>query len=194
MHADISVHEPAPADDPDSPLSFSMEGYEGMPPSSLITRFWYPAWNSVQAVNKFQIEVGGHLRGGDPGKRLMEPAVKGETPYFEKIPGTFEQRENELFLVPLFHIFGSEELSMLSPAIAERAHTPYLAMNPEDAERLSIEEGKRVGLSISGATLIVPVVKRASLARGIAGLPVGLPGMEKVTLPCWGKIGRMRNE
>jgi len=35
-----------------------MEGYEGMPPSSLIQRFWYPAWNSVQAVNKFQKEVG----------------------------------------------------------------------------------------------------------------------------------------
>jgi len=194
MHADMGVHEPTPPDDPDSPLSFSMEGYEGIPPSSLIPRFWYPAWNSVQAVNKFQVEVGGRLRGGDPGKRLLEPAGKGETIYFGKIPVAFEPRKDELFLVPLYHIFGSEELSMLSPAIAERAPVPYLAMNPEDAESLLIEEGKKVEILISGATCIVPVVKRASLPRGVGGLPAGLPGMEKVTLPCWGRIRRIHHE
>lgn len=194
MHAGMGVHEPTPPDDPDSPLSFSMEGYEGIPPSSLIPRFWYPAWNSVQAVNKFQVEVGGRLRGGDPGKRLLEPAGKGETIYFGKMPGAFESRKDELFLVPLYHIFGSEELSMLSPGIAERAPVPYLAMNPEDAESLLIEEGKKVEIFFSGATCIVPVVKRASLPRGVAGLPAGLPGMEKVTLPCWGRIGRIYHE
>jgi NADH-quinone oxidoreductase subunit G len=171
-----------------------MEGYEGIPPSSLIPRFWYPAWNSVQAVNKFQVEVGGRLRGGDPGKRLLEPAGKGETIYFGKIPGAFEPRKDELFLVPLYHIFGSEELCILSPAIAERVPAPYLAMNPEDAESLLIEEGKKVEILISGATCIVPVVKRASLPRGVGGLPAGLPGMEKVTLPCWGRIGRVHHE
>ena len=54
MLAHISVHEPKPPDDPDSALSFSMEGYEGVPPSPFISRFWSPGWNSVQAVNKFQ--------------------------------------------------------------------------------------------------------------------------------------------
>lgn len=194
MHADLSVDEPTPPDDPETPLSFSMEGYEGIPPSSLLPRFWYPGWNSVQAVNKFQIEVGGPLRGGDPGKRLVEPAGEGEAVYFEKIPGAVEPRENELFIVPLYHIFGSEELSILSPRIAERAPGPYLAMNPEDAESLHIEEGKKVEITISKGTRIVPVVKRASLPRGIAGFPVGLPGMEKVTLPEWGRIGRTHDE
>lgn len=188
MHADRSVHEPTPPDDPDSPLSFSMEGYDGIPPSSLIPRFWYPGWNSVQALNKFQIEVGGPLRGGDPGKRLIEPAGDAEALFPEGIPEAFVPRENELFIVPLHHIFGSEELSILSPGIAERAPLPYLAMNPEDAERLLVEEGKKVEITISEVTCIVPVVKRASLPRGIAGFPVGLPGVKRVTLPEWGRV------
>jgi NADH-quinone oxidoreductase subunit G len=73
MLADISVHEPAPPADPDTPLAFSMEGYQDQPPPPLISRYWSPGWNSVQALNKFQQEVGGPLHGGDPGKRLIEP-------------------------------------------------------------------------------------------------------------------------
>ena len=53
-----------------------MEGYQGQPPAPLIPRFWAPGWNSVQALNKFQEEVGGPLRGGDPGRRLIEPAAE----------------------------------------------------------------------------------------------------------------------
>jgi NADH-quinone oxidoreductase subunit G len=194
MHADISVHESRPPDDPDSPLSFSMEGYQGVPPSSLIQRFWYPAWNSVQALNKFQKEVGGALRGGDPGKRLIEPAGEGEPLYFDKIPGAFEPRENEVFVVPLYHIFGSEELSILSPGIAERAPVPYVAMNPEDAERLLAEDGRRVEVTIARVVCVLPVVKKVSLPRGIAGIPAGLPGLERVTLPEWGRIRGKRDE
>ena len=36
-----------------------MEGYEDQPPAPLISRYWSPGWNSVQALNKFQQEVGG---------------------------------------------------------------------------------------------------------------------------------------
>ena len=75
MLANITVHESKPPEDPDSPLSFSMEGYDGQPPAPLISRYWSPGWNSVQSLNKFQQEIGGHLRGGDPGKRLIEPAT-----------------------------------------------------------------------------------------------------------------------
>ena len=73
MLANISVHEPKPPDDPDSPLSFSMEGNPDQPPSALLPFFWSPGWNSIQAVNKFQAEIGGPLRQGDPGVRLIEP-------------------------------------------------------------------------------------------------------------------------
>ncbi len=82
MQADTDILEPKPPEDPDSPLAYSMEGYEGDPPSPLISRYWAPGWNSVQALNKFQQEIGGPLRGGDPGKRLIEPAANGQAHYY----------------------------------------------------------------------------------------------------------------
>ena len=66
--ANLSVHEPRPPSDPDTPLSFTMEGFQGQPPSPLITQFWSPGWNSNQSLNKFQEEIAGPLRGGDPGR------------------------------------------------------------------------------------------------------------------------------
>ncbi|MGE5808382.1 MAG: molybdopterin-dependent oxidoreductase, partial [Nitrospirota bacterium] len=119
MLANINVHEPKPVDDPDSPLSFSMEGYESRPPSPLIPRYWSPGWNSVQALNKFQQEVGGPLSGGDPGKRLIEPAPAGRPPYFSDIPHAGAKNYSPADF-PRHFIFGSEELSSYAPAIAER--------------------------------------------------------------------------
>ncbi len=120
MLANITVHEQKPPDDPDSPLSFSMEGYKGQPPSPLITRFWAPGWNSVQALNKFQSEVGGPLRGGDPGRRLLEPSNPEQPSYFSAVPESFKSRHGEWLVAPLYHIFGSEELSVLSTGIARK--------------------------------------------------------------------------
>jgi NADH-quinone oxidoreductase subunit G len=119
MLADISVHEPKPPQDPDSPLSFSMEGYEGQPPAPLISRYWSPGWNSVQALNKFQQEVAGPLPGGDPGKRLIEPASDGRPAYFGDIPQAVK-REYSVSDFPQYTIFGSEELSSYAPGIVER--------------------------------------------------------------------------
>lgn len=188
MHSDISVHEPKPPDDPDSALSFSMEGYEGRPPSAMITRFWSPGWNSVQAVNKFQSEVGGALQGGDPGRRLIEPKEGGEVSYFQKIPDTFEPKADEFLIVPSYHIFGSEELSVLSPGIAARTPKPYLALNSADAKNMLIEEKDQLEVIVSGRTYRLPAAIKSSLPKGVAGLPVGIPGLEGMTLPAWGKI------
>jgi NADH-quinone oxidoreductase subunit G len=92
MHANVNIQEPEQPDDPDTPLAFSMEGYPGRPPPSLIPRFWAPGWNSVHAVNKFQDEVGGPLSGGDPGERLIEPTPAKKTAYFENVPAGFVPR------------------------------------------------------------------------------------------------------
>jgi NADH-quinone oxidoreductase subunit G len=146
MQAQLSVQEPKPPDDPDSPLSFSMEGYEGEPPSSLIPRFWSPGWNSIQSLNKFQDEVGGPLRGGDAGQRLIEPKQTGPK-FYDEVPDAFQRRNDEWLIVPLSHIFGSEELSVLSPAIAARAPQRYLSVNDDDAGRLAISDGEEVELA-----------------------------------------------
>ncbi len=119
MLANISVHEPKPADDPDTPLSFSMEGYEGQPPAPLISRYWSPRWNSVSALNKFQQEVGGQLTGGDPGKRLIEPKA-GKPSYYTNVPPKPVPGQEQA--APRYDIFTSEELSAQSPAIIERSN------------------------------------------------------------------------
>jgi NADH-quinone oxidoreductase subunit G len=182
MLANISVHEPKPPDDPDSPLSFSMEGNPDQPPSPLLPFFWTPGWNSIQAVNKFQAEIGGPLRQGDPGVRLIERDGAGFS-FFEQPPSAFESRQGEWLVVPLYHIFGSEELSRSAPAIAELSPEPYVALNPEDASSL----GKEVELF--GQRL--PVKIAPELARGLAGVPAGVPPFAGLDLPAWSRISRL---
>ena len=129
-----------------------MEGYPGHPPPSLIPRFWAPGWNSVQALNKFQDEVGGPLTGGDPGERLIEPMPGKKVAYFQNVPAGFKPRAGEWLLLPLHHIFGSEELSALAPAIAELSPQPYLALNPDDASDLGLAAGDEVQLRLRQRT------------------------------------------
>jgi len=179
--ANIDVNEPPPPADLNSPLSFSMEGNPNQPPSPLIPFFWSPGWNSIQATNKYQSEIAGPLRGGDPGVRLIAPGGDGNaSPAI--IPAGFEARSDEWLIVPLFHIFGSEELSQHAPAVAELFPKPYLALNAEDAGAFGSEA------EIFGRTL--PVRTVSSLPKGIAGLPSGLPGMEVFDLPLWARISR----
>ena len=65
------------------------------------------------------------------------PRKKGM--YFTSIPAAFARREAEWLIVPIEHIFGSEELSLQSPAVASLAPAPYLALNAADAASLHME-------------------------------------------------------
>lgn len=194
MNANVDVSEPKPPDDPDSPLSFSMEGYDREDlPSPLIPRFWAPGWNSwQQATGKFQQEVGGPLRGGDPGRRLIEP-VEGEAPGEPHpggaLPPPFERRSGEWLAVPIYHIFGSEELSALSPGVAELSPHPYVALNDEDAAALGLAEGMEVDLRLDSIRRRLPVRLVPSLPGGVAGLPAGLSGTQGMVLPAWIRLG-----
>ena len=78
----INISEPKTPDDPDSALSFSMEGTQDKPPAALIPFFWSPGWNSIQAVNTYQKEPGGPLRSGDAGVRMFEPAALNGQSWF----------------------------------------------------------------------------------------------------------------
>ncbi|MGR6036381.1 MAG: NADH-quinone oxidoreductase subunit NuoG [Candidatus Nitrosoglobus sp.] len=191
MTANLSVHEPKPPTDPDSPLSFSMEGYPGQPPAAVIPYFWAPAWNSVQAVNKFQAEIAGLLRGGPAGIRLLEPNQEAKIYYFDQIPPPFERRKDQWLILPLYHIFGSEELSALAPAIADRIPAPYLALNPEDAANLGVEPGSGIELTVAEGSYYLPVCYDPSLLPGTAGIPFGLPALKNIApLPAWGQLSR----
>ena len=190
MLANISVHEPKPPDDPNTPLSFSMEGTLNQPPAGLIPFFWSPGWNSIQSTNFYQTEISGPLRGGDPGVRLIDPMPELRGTYFAGIPNAFEPRIDQWLLVPLYHIFGSEELSLSAPGIAELAPMPYVALNAEDAKRLWVEVDEQITLELDGAAHSLPVQIKAGLPRGVAGLPVGLPGLAGTSLPIWSGLKR----
>jgi len=179
MLANITVHEPKPPDDPDSPLSFSMEGSPDQPPAALQPFFWTPGWNSIQAVNKFQEEIAGPLRQGDPGVRILEPGGK-KPPFFDGSPAAFEPHADEWLLVPFYHIFGSEELSCNAPGIAQLSPQPYVALNMEDAAGFGKE------LELFGQRF--PLTQSPDLPQGVAGVPAGVPPFAGLELPMWSRI------
>jgi NADH-quinone oxidoreductase subunit G len=181
IYANVTVHEPTPPNDPDSALTFSMEGASTQPPPALIPFFWSPGWNSMQSVNRFQDEIAGVLKGGVPGVRLLEPA--GTPDGAVAIPPAFVPGAGEWLLVPLYHIFGSDPLSMASPAVASLAPKPYVALNPEDAASLGVAEGQ----DVSVAAYRLPVRIMDELPRGVAGLPAGLPPVTAPP-PAWSAI------
>ena len=184
--ANINVSEPKPADDPDSPLAFSMEGTTDHPPGSLIPFVWSPGWNSIQATNTYQKEIGGPLCGGDPGVRMFEPAPSRDRSYFNGIPSAFQPREDEWLLIPMHYIFGSDELSLSAPGIAELTATPHVAVKAGD-----FMEGEKLDVRCGNDTVRLPVRVRTDLPRGVAGLPAGLPPLAGCDLPAWGKIVRI---
>ncbi len=180
MLANISVHEPKPPEDTDSPLSFSMEGYRDQVPAALTPRFWAPGWNSINCLTKFQSEVGGSLTGGDAGVRLIEPESKAPA-YFTDIPIAFHSQAGKPVLVPLHHIYGSEELSVLSEGVAERCPKPYVALNPEDAKAAGLAEGDEAVVQANGGKIMLPVRLERALAVGMVGLPEGLPTLPAIS-------------
>ena len=153
---DDPMHEPKPPDDPDSPLAFSMEGYQGQPPSPLINRYWAPGWNSVQSLNKFQSEVGGPLYEENPGIKLIEPSDPSVPRYFTAVPESFRPREGSWSILPLWRIFGSEELSAEAQSLAERIPTASLALHPDDARKLAVQAGGLVQVTVAGRPSRLP--------------------------------------
>ncbi len=192
MTAQIDVHEPAPSEDEDSALAFSMEGYEGDPPAALLARVWAPGWNSVQAISKFQQEVGGPLRGGPAGTRLIGPKPDAAPVAGGAIPAAFQPRDDEWLVVPVHLIYGSEELSARAPGVAELVPSPFVAVSPSDAERLGIGDGDEVEVVVGGATESRAARLVPELPPGTLGLPVGLPGTAYVSLPAWGVVRKRK--
>jgi NADH-quinone oxidoreductase subunit G len=171
-----------------------MEGYKGQPPSELIARFWTPGWNSVQALNKFQDEVGGPLRGGDPGTRLIEPDGQSPASYFDDLPESFRSRQGKFLVVPRIHIFGSEPLSVYTPGVQELSPEPYIALNLENSQGLEVSAGDYVNLHVQGMQLRLPVILDPTLPNGVITIPAGLPGIAYLDLPAWGKIVKSGEE
>ncbi|MDD1968410.1 NADH-quinone oxidoreductase subunit NuoG [Pseudomonas putida] len=177
MRANISVHEPRTSQDQDSAFSFSMEGYSGSAePRSQVPFAWSPGWNSPQAWNKFQDEVGGHLRAGDPGVRLIESSGD-KLSWFAGVPRAFSPAQGTWQVVPFFHLFGSEENSSKAAPVQERIPEAYVALAKSEADRLGVNDGAMLSLNVAGQTLRLPLRINEELGAGLVALPSGLAGI-----------------
>ena len=183
MEAHIEVSEDQPEDDPDSPMSFSMEGSAAPPPPALINRYYAPGWSSVSSLNRFQDEIGGPLRGGDPGARILPAPAKPAASFYNHVPQAFQNQDGEVLIMPLHHVFGSEEWSATCPGIQQRSPGPYLALSTDDAEQAGLADGDLAQITVSGKALTLPVQVTPSLAQGTAGLPANFKGLEGLNLP-----------
>lgn len=178
--ANVTVSEPRQPQDKDTMFAFSMEGNnQPTAPRSQIPFAWAPGWNSPQAWNKFQAEVGGSLRFGDPGVRMFEATDSG-IDYFTAIPPRFHAEAGKWWVAPYYHLFGSEELSQRSPVFQQRMPTPYLTLNPADATALGLSAGTPVIFSVAGQTFRLPLAISDGLSAGQVGLPLGMPGIAPV--------------
>ncbi len=176
MKANLNVHEPKQAQDPESALAFSMEGVPARRDATIFASSWAPQWNSNQSISKFQDEINGPLRQGNPGVLLLgrdaeggfySPREHGNS--FGATAGT----EESLELTAALQIFGSEELSARAGAIRARMTDAYLALAPEDAGRRGLKHGEGAELRGNGITLTALVCVRAKMRPGTAALHVG---------------------
>lgn len=177
MRADISVHEPRTPQDKDTAFAFSMEGYSGSAePRQQVPFAWSPGWNSPQAWNKFQDEVGGHIRAGDPGTRLIES--NGDSlNWFASAPRAFNPAPGTWQAVPFFHLFGSEENSSKAAPVQERIPAAYVALAKSEADRLGVNDGAMLSLNVAGQTLRLPLRINEELGAGLVALPAGIAGI-----------------
>ena len=191
MRAAVNVSEPKQAADHDSALAFSMEGYPGEKPSALTPYYWSPGWNSNQSIGKFQEEINGPLKGGDPGVRLLEAPNESSKRWFDTSPDSVSGQGDWLML-PSYHIFGSEELSALSEAIAERSPLPTVMLTPEDAKTLGVEQGDGLVLSVSSEQLNLEVVISEGCPSGSLVVTAGLA--KTAGLPFPHRVKAIRDE
>lgn len=184
VHADIDVSEPGQAHDKETPFAFSMEGDTAQVPPALLPVIWAPGWNSNQAINKLQ--TNGFASNTGAGVRLLE--ASGTRQWFRDIPPEFIPIPGRWRIVPLAHIFASDELSLHAPPVLERAPAFCVLLNPLDAEKLGVDTGDQVEISsLAGTSLLkVPVQIEFSLPRGLLGITAGLPAFQ--SMKSWAQV------
>jgi NADH-quinone oxidoreductase subunit G len=187
-HAHEHVKEMPPPKDADSPLVFSMETGTAPAPDIPAPWYWAPGWNSNEALNRFQQEIPGPLREGNPGVRIVEHAEQPMPRFVADPPAPFAPRPDQWLVTPLHHIFGGEELSAQAPAVAARAPEPYVALSAADARTLGVNRGDPLVIRLEGGELRLNLRILDTLQPGTAGLPAGLPGLGGVLLPAWAEV------
>ncbi|MDQ5985116.1 MAG: NADH-quinone oxidoreductase subunit G [Syntrophus sp. SKADARSKE-3] len=189
MTAHLNVHEPKPPDDQDSALAFSMEGSTSEPPLPLIMRYWAPGLNSDLPICKNQHNTQCAAGKDHPEPLILKPGEAAAPAFFATPPLPAKAPpQGKILVVPLYHVFGSEELSALAPGIAQLSPEPYLALHPDDAGTRNMQDSQVLRIVLNGQDMDLPIRLDPSLPFGVAGMPAGLAGLSGIILPEWGTL------
>jgi NADH-quinone oxidoreductase subunit G len=176
MLANVTISEPKPPQDSLSPYAFSMEGFN-KPLAPMATFYWAPGWNSVQALNKYQEELCGDLKGGKPeGIRLLPENSTETAKFYTEIPKEFVPSDGELAVVNIWHIFGSAELASQSQAMAEVSPEASIYLSPEESEKLKLKEGDSININWSKGSATLKLKVLPGLPKGVSGISAGVKG------------------
>lgn len=171
-----NIHEKRQPQDKNSMFSFSMEGHHSN--SQYIPFSWFPGWNSVQSWNKHQDEIGKKLRYGDPGIKILKINKNSKLKWFYNIPDDINYNKKQWLIVPYYHLFGSEEMTQLSPSIKKLSPKPYAIINDMDINYLNnYLNNKMIQFNYLDQKFCLPVRFSKKLKSGLIGLPIGLKGI-----------------
>ncbi|MDO8697176.1 MAG: NADH-quinone oxidoreductase subunit G, partial [Pseudomonas sp.] len=99
---------------------------------------------------------------------------------FTSVPGPFAPAAGHWQVVPLYHLFGSEETSARAEPLQARIPQAYVAMAKAEADKLGVNDGALLSLKIGEVSLRLPLIIDDNLSLGVIGLPVGLNGIPSV--------------
>jgi NADH-quinone oxidoreductase subunit G len=171
-----------PPSDPDSPLSWTMEGAHGTSvPPALSTGAHSPGQHSPGQHSpgqhspggswRRQARTGGPLPGGDPGAPVLLVGVRARDEAGALAPVAVHAQALEapgLLLIPSYDSFIATEIDQASPLLAERAPHPKLVLHPADAALLGLREN--ADATLDGLRFAARVSLDERLPRGIASV------------------------
>jgi len=170
LHAHESVSEGKQPEDLDSALGYTMEGTPINKPSALMPQVWSPGWNSNEAINKFQEEINGPLKGGEAGLRLFDKLQDLPLASVTLIP-SITIGAGQILAHSQSHLFGSDQASHLSTALRQRSGTLSARIHPDTAVQMGLADVIEVCVELAQAQWHLPLILDASLAMDLLLLP-----------------------
>lgn len=176
--AHINVHEKRQPQDNNSMFAYSMEGSNVLKNNDYIPFVWYPGWNSVQSLNKYKNIIKNKIHFKNSDVRFFEHNKNKNLSCFFNIPCQFDYNKNIWKIVPFYHLFGSEEMTQLSPTIKKLIPESYAVINYLDAIKLGVNlDNKIITFNFLEEKYCLPVRCSKNLQRGQIGLPIGIPNI-----------------
>ena len=97
-------------------------------------------------------------------------------------PKTIMSSDTESLLVPIYRVFGSDELSCKASAINELSGDAQFILHPNDANSLQVADGDGVTTIVGDTEVSLEVLIDASIASGCVGITVGMLGTQSLVV------------